>query len=189
MNLFHDPKYILLCEQISSYTSFLNLYFLKYNFQGTNMQGTNMQGTNMQGTNNQRTNMQGFAIVCVSISSYLFHQKKYQNLKYNKPSTEIVPYIIADTFFIHLRSISSIKSYYSIPFHIISFTTKILHTNELETTFISVTPIIVDLILNFEINLCFSIYVIFLVLYIKPFRHMNFVFFHVLLFIQSYIKS
>jgi hypothetical protein len=167
MNVFNDPKYILLCEQISSYINFLNFYFFK-------------------------SNIQGFAILCLSISSYLFHQKKYQILKYNKPSTEIVPYIIANTFCIHLRSILCIKShlcipFYIIPFHIISFITK-LYSNELDSILLTSSPMIVDLILNFDINVCFNIYIIFLVLYIKPLRNMNFIFFNLLLLVQSYIK-
>jgi hypothetical protein len=48
---------------------------------------------------------------------------------------------------------------------------------------------LIDLILNFEKKIGINIYLLFLFLYIKPFRHMNFVFFHVLLLVQSYIKS
>jgi hypothetical protein len=166
MNLFNDPKYIFHCQQIASYIYFLDLYFFT-------------------------PNIQGLSILCLSITNYFFHQKKYQIMKYNKPSTEIVPYIIAHTFCIHLRCISFVNPplyLYSIPLHIISFTTKIIYTNpeNLNSTYLFTSPMLIDLILNFNKKIELTIY-LFLFLYVKPFRHMNFVFFRLILF-QRYLN-
>jgi len=178
VKLFNEPHYILLSEQINSYIYLLNLYFFRWN-------------------------IQGFAILCLSISSYFFHQKNYEIIKYNKPMIELVPYIIADTACIHLRIVSFIKPQfykYSIPLHIISFT-KLMNTisnqgsersenfEKLETTFVITSlPIVLDLILNYETEIFFNNYILFLVLYVKPFRDMNFVLFHLFLLHLSYLK-
>ena len=85
-------------------------------------------------------------------------------IKYNKPMSELVPYIIADTTSIHLRIVSFIKPQYyiySIPLHIISFTqliTKLYRNDEknekLESTFIiTALPIVFDLICNLNLLL------------------------------------
>jgi hypothetical protein len=173
--VFNEPHYILLSEQINSYIYLLNFYFFKWN-------------------------IQGFAMICLSISSYLFHQKNYEIIKYNKPMSELVPYIIADTASIHLRIVSFIKPEfykYSVPLHIISFTQLIkkIYNNDqnkpekLESTFIiTALPIIVDLILNYETEIFFNNIILFLILYVKPFRNMNFVLFHLFLLHLSYLK-
>ena len=176
IKLFNDSHYILLSEQINSYIYLLNFYFFKWD-------------------------IQGFAILCLSISSYLFHQKNYEMIKYNKPMTELVPYIIADTASIHLRIVSFIKPQYyiySIPLHIISFTqliTKMYRNDKcekpekLESTFIiTALPIVFDLFFNYETEIFFNNCILFLVLYVKPFRNMNFVLFHLFLLHLSYLK-
>ena len=174
VKLFNDVNYILLSEQINSYIYLLNFYFFKWD-------------------------IQGFAIICLSISSYFFHQKKYEMIKYNKPMSELVPYIIADTTSIHLRIVSFIKPQYyiySIPLHIISFTqliTKLYRNDEknekLESTFIiTALPIVFDLICNYETEIFFNNCILFLILYVKPFRNMNFVLFHLFLLHLSCLK-
>lgn len=178
VKLFNDAHYILLSEQINSYIYLLNFYFFKWD-------------------------IQGFAIVCLSISSYLFHQKNYEMIKYNKPMSELVPYIIVDTACIHLRIVSFINPQfykYSIPLHIISFT-KLMNIisnqgsersdnfEKLESTFIiTALPIVLDLILNYETEIFFNNCILFLILYVKPFRNMNFVLFHLFLLHLSYLK-
>lgn len=161
MKLFHQPDYILLCQKISSYMYFLNLYFFK-------------------------PNMEGFAITCLGVSTYLFHQKNYHILKYNKPSVELVPYSIADIFCIHLRCIASYSrlysALYSVPLHIISF----VIVKDPEYSFITSAFIVEALNPSLHFNHFIFLYVLSLVLYIKPFRHMNVVFFYILLFIQNF---
>ena len=177
VKVFNDAHYILISEQINSYIYLLNFYFFKWD-------------------------IQGFAILCLSISSYFFHQKNYEMIKYNKPMSELVPYIIADTASIHLRIVSFIKPQYyiySIPLHIISFTQLIkkIYTynndqnksEKLESTFIiTALPIVLVLILYYETEIFFNNIILFLILYVKPFRNMNFVLFHLFLLHLSYLK-
>ena len=171
LKLFNDPKYTLISEQINSYIYLLNYYFFQYS-------------------------IQGIAIICLSISSYLFHQKNYEIIKYNKSKREIVPYFLLDSAFIHLRIISytNPKFYiYSIPSHIISFMIKFYKKPEqlekLEDTFIiTAAPVILDLILNYEKEIFFNTFLLCFALYVKPLRNMNFVLFHLFLLHTSYLR-
>lgn len=175
LNLFNDPKYILVSEQVNSYIYLLNYYFFQYN-------------------------IQGFAIICLSISSYLFHQKKYEIIKYNKSNTELIPYFLVDLACIHLRIISYTKPefyFYSVPLHTLSFIFKIytivikLYTKseKIQDTFIiTAIPVVLDLFLNYEKQIFFNCFLLGFGLYVKPLRNMNFVLFHLFLVHTSYLR-
>jgi hypothetical protein len=168
LNLFNDPKYILISEQVNSYIYLLNYYFFQYN-------------------------IQGFAISCLSISSYLFHQKNYEIIKYNKSKTELIPYFLMDTAFIHLRIISYTNPafyFYSVPVHIISFIIKLYkQTDKIEDTFVITSiPVFLDLFLNYEKQIFFNCFLLGFGLYVKPLRNMNFVLFHLFLLHTSYLR-
>jgi len=168
LKVFDDPKYTLISEQISSYIYLLNFYFFQ-------------------------NNIQGGAIVCLSISSYLFHQKNYEIIKYNKSKRELVPYFLLDSACIHLRIISYTNPQfyvYSIPAHMASFMIKFYkHTEKIEDTYvITALPVILDLFLNYEKQIFFNVFLLCSALYVKPLRYMNFVLFHLFLLHTSYLR-
>ena len=60
---------------------------------------------------------------------------------------------------------------------------------KIEDTFvITALPVILDLFLNYEKQICFNTFLLCFALYVKPLRYMNFVLFHVFLLHTSYLR-
>jgi hypothetical protein len=110
-----------------------------------------------------------------TVSSYLYHQDKYDSFESNPPNTK-TPQELVYSIVNSIVSISLIEPCYykySIPFHLCKY----FGLNE-------VIPICVDILFYNSKLLIFYIFV--LVTYIKPFHNMNPLVTHILLMLMRY---
>jgi len=169
---FKNKRSEILCQEIVSYTYFVNVGISLYMY--------------------RKINWDVIGIILLSISSYLYHQKVI-----NDPHN-IIAYSYLDTACIHIRSILAFNQKMPrLVYHLIAYYYRMANTNhDVEKYFILTgSCYFIDFAVTSYLRSCdmrvlemiFIIYNLLLVQYINPFHEMSYVTYHIAYMYKTYL--